>query len=56
MFLEAVKLGNLELVRFLVSEGMKHDDAVWKAAENDNFEMVRFLVSNGMKDDFAGGS
>jgi hypothetical protein len=50
LLIEAVKVGSLPLVMYLIKEGHKNDDAVRFAAKNNNLEMVKYLVEHGMKD------
>jgi hypothetical protein len=48
VLVEAVHLNSLELVKHLCTHGMKYDDAVYYAVDNNNLEMAELLKSYGM--------
>jgi hypothetical protein len=49
--IHAVQNNNMEMVRFLVQNGIRDNFVIVTAVKNNNMEMVRFLVENGMDHD-----
>lgn len=46
---DAVRDNNMEMVRYLVENGIRDNIILYVAVENNNMEILRYLVENGMR-------